>query len=242
MPATRPGAGRRRRPRRTSRSEPDVTVAATFTESGYSAAGLINGDTTDKAWSNWRSGTKNPSDTITYTLPAARDLTRVVTYFYKDGANISFPASLRVQVPTTEGTWADASAEVPVGSEGTPVADVPITTAGPVSAVRVVMTARPGGYITAGEIEVFAKTGVRSPDASLSAIEVNGVPISCFRPDNLDYRVRTDRPALALVTGTPTDPGARVTAVPDAGGTQWRITVASEDGTNTRQYRVRAWR
>ena len=219
--------------------EAGVTVAATYTESGYSAAGLRNGNLTEKAWSNWRSGTKNPTDTITYTLPAARDLTRVVTHFYKDGTNISFPAGLRVQVrATADGAWTDASAEVPVGSEGIPVVDVPVTTTGPAAEVRVVMTARPGGYITASEIEVFAKTGVRSPDASLSAIEVNGVPINCFRPDTLDYRVRTAQPALALVTATATDPGAQVTAEPDADGEQWRITVQSEDGTNTRLYRV----
>jgi len=219
--------------------EAGVTVAATYTESGYSAAGLRNGNLTEKAWSNWRSGTKNPTDTITYTLPAARDLTRVVTHFYKDGTNISFPAGLRVQVrATADGAWTDASAEVPVGSEGTPVVDVPVTATGPAAEVRVVMTARPGGYITASEIEVFAKTGVRSPDASLSAIEVNGVPINCFRPDTLDYRVRTAQPALALVTATATDPGAQVTAEPDADGEQWRIAVQSEDGTNTRLYRV----
>ena len=215
-----------------------VSVAATYTESGYSAGGLRNGNRTEKAWSNWRSGTKNATDTITYTLPAARDLTRVVTHFYKDGTNISFPASLRIQARAADGTWADASPEVPVGAEGTPVVDVPITTAGPVSAVRVVMTARPAGYITASEIEVFAKTSVRSPDASLSGIEVDGVPIARFRPDTLDYRVRVARPALALVTGTATDPGAQVTAVPAAGGEQWRITVRSEDGSSTRQYRV----
>jgi O-glycosyl hydrolase len=218
--------------------ESGVTVAATYTESGYSAAGLRNGNLAEKAWSNWRSGTKNTSDTITYTLPAARDLTRVVTHFYKDGNNISFPASLRVQARAADGTWADASTEVPVGTEGTPVVDVPVTTAGPVSEVRVVMTIRPGGYVTASEIEVFAKTGVRSPDASLSAIEVNGTPVPRFRPDTLEYRVRTERPALALVTGTATDPGAQVTAEPEADGKQWRITVHSEDGTNTRQYRV----
>jgi len=162
----------------------------------------------------------------------------VVTHFYKDGANLSFPAGLRIQARAADGTWADASVEVPVGTEGTPVVDVPITTAGPVSAVRVVMTARPAGYITASEIEVFAKTGVRSPDASLSGIEVDGVPVDRFRPDTLDYTVRVARPALALVTGTATDPGAQVSAVPDAGGEQWHITVRSEDGSATRQYRV----
>ncbi|MGW0710643.1 glycoside hydrolase [Streptomyces sp. NPDC002643] len=135
-----------------------VTVGATYTESGYSAERLRNGNTAEKAWSNWRSGTKNPSDTITFTLPKARDLTRVVTHFYRDGGNVSFPESLKVQVrATADGTWSDASASVPVGTEGTPVIDVPLTTTGPVTEVRVVMTARQGGYITMAEVEVYAK-------------------------------------------------------------------------------------
>jgi len=45
-----------------------ASVTATFTESGYSPAGLRNGVTAEKAWSNWRSGTQNPSETITVTL------------------------------------------------------------------------------------------------------------------------------------------------------------------------------
>ncbi|MBW6440124.1 RICIN domain-containing protein [Actinoplanes hulinensis] len=134
-----------------------VTVSATYTESGYSAAGLRNGDRSEKAWSNWRSGTKNPSDTITVTLPAERDPTRVVTYFYRDGANLSFPASLRVQLLGADGVWSDASADIPVPTEGSPVVDIPVTSAGPVTAARIVMTARPSGYITVSEVEVNAK-------------------------------------------------------------------------------------
>ncbi|GAA0479287.1 hypothetical protein Aca07nite_86430 [Actinoplanes capillaceus] len=134
-----------------------VTVSATYTESGYSAAGLRNGNRSEKAWSNWRSGAKNPSDTITVTLPAERDLTRVVTYFYADGANLSFPASLRVQLLGADGVWTDASADIPVPTEGSPVVDVPVTAAGPVTAARIVMTARPSGYITVSEVEVNAK-------------------------------------------------------------------------------------
>ncbi|GGN46561.1 O-glycosyl hydrolase [Actinoplanes campanulatus] len=134
-----------------------VTVSATYTESGYSAAGLRNGNRSEKAWSNWRSGAKNPSDTITVTLPAERDLTRVVTYFYRDGANISFPASLRVQLLGADGVWTDASADIPVPTEGSPVVNVPFNAAGPVTAARIVMTARPSGYITVSEVEVNAK-------------------------------------------------------------------------------------
>ncbi|GAA2645427.1 hypothetical protein Adu01nite_54600 [Paractinoplanes durhamensis] len=134
-----------------------VTMTATYTESGYSPAGLRNGNRTEKAWSNWRSGTKNPADTLTATLPAARDLTRVVTYFYRDGTNVSFPASLRAQILTADGTWQDASPEITVPETGTPTIDVPLTVTARASAVRIVMTARPSGYITASEIEVYAK-------------------------------------------------------------------------------------
>ncbi|MER5977301.1 glycoside hydrolase [Streptomyces sp. NPDC001857] len=134
-----------------------VSVDATFTESGYSAERLRNGDLTEKAWSNWKPGTaKNPSDTITFTLPKARDLTRIVARFHRDGANASFPESLKVQVRSADGAWSDASDAVPVGTEGAPVVSVPVTAA-PATAVRVVMTARPGGYITLSEIEVYAK-------------------------------------------------------------------------------------
>ncbi|HWS33630.1 MAG TPA: RICIN domain-containing protein, partial [Actinoplanes sp.] len=134
-----------------------VTVSATYSESGYSAAGLRNGVRTEKAWSNWRSGTKNTTDTVTVALPAERDPTRVVTYFYRDGSNTSFPSTLRVQVLNVDGVWVDASQDVAVGTEGSPVIDVPLTVTGPVTAVRIVMTARPSGYITASEIEVLAK-------------------------------------------------------------------------------------
>jgi hypothetical protein len=114
-----------------------VRVAATLTESGYSAERLRNGDLSEKAWSNWKPGTaKNPSDTITFTLPEARDLTRVVTHFHRDGSSASFPETLQVQVrATATGAWTDAGGPVAVGVEGTPVVDVPVA-AKAASAVR----------------------------------------------------------------------------------------------------------
>ena len=41
-----------------------TTASATFTEPGYSVQGIVNGVLTDKAWSNWRSGTQRPGDTL----------------------------------------------------------------------------------------------------------------------------------------------------------------------------------
>ncbi|MDX2825456.1 RICIN domain-containing protein [Streptomyces ipomoeae] len=219
----------------------DVSVGATFTESGYSAERLRNGNTAEKAWSNWKSGTKNPSDTITFTLPKARDLTRVVAHFHRDGTNTSFPESLKAQVrATSDGTWTDASASVPVGTEGTPVIDVPLTATGPAAEVRVVMTARQGGYITMSEIEVYARTPGVSSDAAPTAIEVAGTPIASFDPDTTTYRVTTTDPDRASVTATARDPYATVTVdrTREYGRTSAVVTVTSEDGSQTRTYRI----
>ena len=66
-----------------ARSTPRSTTACPSPPRSPRAAtprsGLRNGNLSEKAWSNWKPGnTKNPSDTITFTLPAARDLNRVV--------------------------------------------------------------------------------------------------------------------------------------------------------------------
>ncbi len=221
--------------------DPDVSVAATFTESGYSAERLRNGDLTEKAWSNWKPGnTKNPSDTVTFTLPKARDLSRVVAYFHRDGSNASFPESLKVQVRAAgSDTWTDASGSVPVGTEGTPVIDVPLT-AGPAAGVRVVMTARSGGYVTMSEVEVYAKSPGVSADSAAASIEVAGVPVTSFDPARTDYRVPTRDPARAEVTATARDPYADVTVetVREHGRTRADVTVTSEDGTRTTTYRI----
>lgn len=222
--------------------DPDVSVAATFTESGYSAERLRNGDPSEKAWSNWKPGsTKNPSDTLTFTLPKARDLSRVVAHFYRDGSSsASFPESLKVQVraPGSD-TWTDASGTVPVGTEGTPVIDVPLA-AGPAAGARVVMTARPGGYITMSEVEVYAKSPGVSADSAAASIEVAGVPVASFDPGTTDYRVMTGDPARAEVTVTARDPYANVTVekVREHGRTRAVVTVTGDDGTRTTTYRI----
>ena len=218
-----------------------VVASATFTESGYSADGVRNGNLTDKAWSNWKPGdTKNPSDTVTLTLPRARDLSRVVTHFYRDGTNASSAERLTVQVQTADGSWVDASGEVPVPTEGAPVIDVPVT-AGPAVAVRVVMTARPSGYMTLSEIEIFAKAPGVSADATVSSIEVDGVPVPGFQPDTATYQVVARHPDRCVVTATASDPYAAV-AVTRTGGSGARqtvtVAVTSEDGAQTRTYQV----
>ncbi|WP_460073198.1 glycoside hydrolase [Streptomyces sp. YKOK-I1] len=220
--------------------DPGVSVAATFTETGYSAERLRNGDTSEKAWSNWKPGTtKNPSDTITFTLPATRDLTRLVAHFYRDGSNLSFPAALKAQVRDPAGVWTDASDEIAVGTEGTPVVDVPLR-AGPATGVRLVMTARAGGYITMSEIEVYARTAGVSSDAAAGSIEVAGVPVAAFDPATTDYRAVTADPARAVVTATARDPYATVTVTKTrvSGRTLAVVAVTAEDGSRTTTYRI----
>lgn len=218
-----------------------VSVDATFTESGYSAERLRNGDLSEKAWSNWKPGnTKNPSDTITFTLPAARDLDRIVAHFHRDGSNASFPESLKAQVRKAgDDTWRDASGTVEVGTEGTPVVDVPLES-GPATAVRVVMTARQGGYMTMSEVEVYARAPGVSSDAAAESIEVDGVPVTAFDPGTTDYRVVTDDPNRSTVTATARDPYATVAVDRSTEGRRTRavVTVTGEDGSQTRRYRV----
>nr|WP_234390279.1 Ig-like domain-containing protein [Streptomyces sp. MMG1533] len=222
-------------------SDEGVAVAATFTESGYSAERLRNGDLSEKAWSNWKPGnTKNPSDAITFTWPKERDLNRIVAHFHRDGNSASFPESLKVQVRAADdSTWVDASDAITVGTEGTPVVDVPLE-AGPTTGVRVVMTARPGGYITMSEIEVNAKAPGASSDAAATSIEVAGDPIASFDPDTTTYRVVTANPNRSTVTATARDPYATVVVdrAGESGRTSAVVSVTSEDGSQTRKCRV----
>jgi chitodextrinase len=132
-----------------------TTAAATFTEPGYPAQRVVNGDLTDKGWSNWRSGTKNPTDTLTVSLPAERDLTRVVTRFWRDGSAESWPRTVQVEA-RVDGAWQAVGEPVAVsGGSAAPVVDVPADVRA--DAVRVVMTARDNTHLVVSEIEVMAK-------------------------------------------------------------------------------------
>ncbi|MDA1388217.1 MULTISPECIES: RICIN domain-containing protein [Glycomyces] len=138
--------------------EDGVTTSATYTEPGYSTEALRNGNLTDKGWSNWKSGPFNTEDTITVTLPEARDVTRVVSHFWSDGGRNSYADTLQVQYLDSEGNWQNAGDVVDVPTGEAPVIDVAVNAE--TSAVRVAMTAGSGGtvgWIILSEIEVFAK-------------------------------------------------------------------------------------
>jgi O-glycosyl hydrolase len=84
-----------------------ASVTATYTEPGYATDGLTNGVTTDKAWSNWKSSGRNASETLTVTLAAPRDVTRVVVHFYPDNSSGGGIAeSVRAGVSAADGSCA----------------------------------------------------------------------------------------------------------------------------------------
>lgn len=136
-----------------------TTAAASYTEPGYPPERVINGDTGDKGWSNWRSGDKNPTDTLTVTLPTERDVTGVVTRFWRDGSHRSWATGVVVEA-RVDGAW-QAVGEAETDGE-TLVARVPADVRA--DAVRVVMTAHPDTHLVVSEIEVLAKVpGEASP-------------------------------------------------------------------------------
>ncbi|WP_207914122.1 glycoside hydrolase [Micromonospora sp. KC213] len=213
-----------------------VQASATYTESGYSADRLRNGVSAEKGWSNWRSGTKNSSDTLTFQLPSRRDAASVTVHFHRDGNSDTYAQSLRAEVRDATGAWVRASAEISVpGGAPAPALTVPLSAVTTTDGVRVVLTARPGLWMTVGEVQILTAAPGRSSDAALSALHVNGKALPGFTPDVLEYTL----PASGQLTATPRDPYAGVSTALVRAERTATVTVTSEDGTQTRTYRVR---
>ncbi|MFY1649823.1 Ig-like domain-containing protein [Solwaraspora sp. WMMB762] len=212
-------------------------IDATFTEPGYSTVGLTNGDRTDKAWSNWRPGAKNPTDTLTVALPREHSVAWVAVHFYRDGAD-SYASGLRAQVRDDHGDWVDAGGpvDVPVGTPTAPVVEVPVTAV--TDAVRIILTAYPDRHITLSEIEVAVAVPGTSAQADAAAIALDGVPLAGFDPATTRYAVPAG-PRLPHVTATAVDPYAEITVTQaDAQGRAATVEVTGEDGTRIRTYRI----
>ena len=215
-----------------------TTARATFTEPGYGTAGLFNGDTRDKAWSNWRSGTKNAADTLTVTLPSAQTLGGVVVHFFRDGSSDSYAQTLQLQVQGANGQWTNAGGPVAVRA-GAPAPAVTLPLSGvTASSVRVVMTARSQTHMVVSEIEVLGSVPAESSDATLASISLDGTPITGFDPSVTEYSVPS-RGKVPSVSALSADPYARVTVTQPSGSDRAAvITVTSEDGSATSTYRV----
>ncbi len=167
---------------------PDSQPSATFTESGYPVSNTINGIATDKGWSNWKGGTKNEQDTLSYALAQRETLTHVAVQFYRDGNSLSWPATMRIDHRVRGGEWVQGDlVPVPAPSSGAPRVDVPVT--GAADEVRVVMNARSQTHMIVSEVEIFAASASPAGIADLARLTVGDQPVAGFDPKVFDYTV-----------------------------------------------------
>ncbi|MDO5500795.1 MAG: Ig-like domain-containing protein, partial [Propionibacteriaceae bacterium] len=204
-------------------------ASASFTEPGYDVARTCNGNLTDKAWSNWRSGAKNAQDTLTYQFDEAATVRTATVYFYKDGSHMSFPAEFQTQylAPGSD-EWIDAGAPIAVPDAATsPTVEVNLGDV-EATAVRIVLTARPATHMIVSEVQFHAPAPGPVAINDLARLTVNGSDVEGFDPDVLAYTVpvlgsATDVHAVAV------DGDAQVTITEM--GDQVTVTVTATDGS-----------
>nr|WP_307327236.1 glycoside hydrolase [Microbacterium sp. SORGH_AS_1204] len=210
---------------------PQSRPSATYTESGYPVDRTINGQSADKGWSNWRSGTKNTQDTLTYALANAETVQRVAVQFYRDGGSLSWPETLRVDYRIAGGTWVQGALQsVPAPATGAPKVEV---TLGGVAAdeVRVVMNARSQTHMIVSEVEIFAAAPSPAGIADLARLTVGPNPVAGFDPAKTEYAVSVPGDAWPTVNAQAVDQDAvvRITQPADAGGVG-SVRVTAPDG------------
>lgn len=199
---------------------PQSRPSATYTESGYPIERTINGQSADKGWSNWRSGTKNTQDTLTYGLATAETVQRVAVQFYRDGGSLSWADTLRVDYRTAGGTWTQGALQtVPAPATGAPKVEVSL---GGVAAdeVRVVMNARSATHMVVSEVEIFASAPSAAGVADLARLTVGATAVDGFDPAKTDYAVTVTGDAWPTLAAQAVDQNAtvRITQPADANG------------------------
>lgn len=218
---------------------PTSTATATFTESSsYGVDRTKNGILDDKGWSNWRSGTKNAQDTLTYTLREPATLGSVAVNFYRDGTN-SWARQLRVETRLGSGAWTP-TATIPVTATATgpaPIIEVPL---GGVKAdqVRVVMDAQPATHMIVSEVRILALAPSPAGVADLARLTLDAAPLDGFSADTTSYALERSGSAWPRIGAVAVDSAARVDIVQpaDAGGAG-SVRVTAPDGT-VRTYTV----
>lgn len=219
---------------------PASTATATFTESAsYGVDRTKNGITNDKGWSNWRSGTKNTSDTLTFRLAGAERVEHVKIHFFKDGSSTSWAQTLRVEHRSSSGSWnPTATIAVPTPTDGSaPVVDVPVGGA-QADEIRVVMAAYPATHMIVSEVEIFAASAGTADVADLAQITADGIPLDGFGRDRVEYQVTWAGETLPVVRAVGVDRDATVSVLQPADGEGVaRITVTAPSGS-TKVYTV----
>ncbi|MEV4668753.1 glycoside hydrolase [Microbacterium sp. LWO12-1.2] len=215
---------------------PASTASATFTESSsYSVDRTKNGVTTDKGWSNWKSGTKNAQDTLTYTLAAGSTMQNAKVFFYKDGSSNTWPQSLSVEYRLGTGSWTSlGSVDVPVPADGSaPIVEVPMKGV-QADAVRVVMNARSATHLVVSEVELSASAPGVSSVAALAAVSLDGTRLAGFSSETTEYEVPWAADERPVVRAVAVDRAASVdVSQPDAAGESVIVVTAPSGATRT---------
>ncbi len=217
---------------------PQSRPSATYTESGYPVDRTINGQSTDKGWSNWRSGTKNTQDTLTYALAGPETVKRVAVQFYRDGGSLSWADTLRVDYRSAGGAWTQGALQtVPAPATGAPKVEVSL---GGVAAdeVRVVMNARSQTHMVVSEVEIFAAAPSQAGIADLARLTVGATPVDGFDPARTEYTATVVGDVWPTLNAQAVDQDAvvRITQPADAGGVG-TVRVTAPNGTE-RTYTV----
>ena len=218
-------------------------ATASATEGSQSAARTCDGSN-DTAWSNW--GTSDTDPTLTYTFDAARSLNAVELVSYGEATPSSFTVQYRDQA---DGTWKDTdpvtSATTSGDSRGA-VYRVELPDTFPATdGVRLKLAYyTSGSYAKVAEVNVFERDLVPSPavEAHLADLRVDGVPVSGFDPDTLEYQVDLagDATEYPTVSAYAQDSAAQVVveqASVENGG-KATVTVTAADGTTSDTYTV----
>ncbi|WP_353808859.1 glycoside hydrolase [Agromyces sp. SYSU T00194] len=214
-----------------------VTASASYAEPGYPVDRTRNGVLGDKGWSNWRSGTKEATSTLTYEF-AARDVEQVSVQFYRDGTT-SWAQTMRFELRGPDGTWNPVPGwetaqpvESPASGAPTVVAEFPATAA---TGIRVVMDAYPATHLIVSEVQLYESVASPAAVSTLAALRLDGVDLDGFAPDVTEYAVSLTGGRLPVVQAVPVDEDATVKVEQADASNGWtaRIRVTSADGSST---------
>ncbi|MCM3659509.1 RICIN domain-containing protein [Georgenia satyanarayanai] len=222
-----------------------TSVSATFTEPGYDVNKTRDEVLGDKAWSNWRSGTKNASDTFTYEFDEVEDLHAATIHFYRDGSHLSWAQSVSAEYLDADGTWQavpgyETPQPVVAPEDGTaPVVTLDLSDTAGTTGLRVVMNAPENTHMIVSEVEVMAMGPGVASVADLAALRVDGTSVPGFAPDVTEYSVTVEGERLPVVTAFAVDEAATVEVVqPTAESPRAVVSVVSADGEVSREYTV----
>ncbi|HLS62960.1 MAG TPA: glycoside hydrolase [Ruania sp.] len=222
-----------------------TTVSATFVEPGYTAEDTRNEVLDDKAWSNWKSGEKNASDTLTYELGETEVLDSATVYFYRDGSHTSWAEAIAFEYRDTDGQWLpvpgyDEPQPVTAPEDGSaPVVTADLSEVEESTGLRVVMDAMEDTHMIVSEVEIMALGPGMGSVADLAALRLDGQSVDGFAPEDLEYQAQVQGSRFPLVSAVPVDQAASVDVQqPTEQDPRAEVTVTSADGQVSQTYTV----